>query len=179
MSDANQPSARSERTRNSLLDAAQELFVQQGYAATSMRQVAENAGCALGSIYNHFPSKEAIFQAVLMERLPYPRFQHLLTPANFDREHAKNLVNELEQQPEFFTLMLIELVEFKGEHLSEVFENILRDIPPPASWRNLLSMMISYHITRILLANTMPSGAQQISPDAFIDTFLNGILKPE
>jgi AcrR family transcriptional regulator len=179
VSDETRPLARSERTRNSLLDAAQELFVQQGYAATSMRQVAENAECALGGIYNHFPSKEAIFQAVLMEHHPYPRFRHLLTPANFDREHAKTLVDELEQEPEFFTLMLIELVEFKGKHLSEVFEKILHDLPPPAPWRALLSMMISYHITRILLANTMPPGAQQISPDAFIDTFLNGILKPE
>ena len=65
-------------TRSLLLDTAHLLFVNQGYAATSMRQIAESAGLALGGIYNHFPSKEAVFQTILMERHPYQQIMPLL-----------------------------------------------------------------------------------------------------
>ena len=57
----------SSRDRGSrrVLDAAAELFVTQGYAATTLRQIAAKAGIKAGSIYHHFDSKEALFVAVL------------------------------------------------------------------------------------------------------------------
>jgi AcrR family transcriptional regulator len=166
--------------RDRLLDAGQTLFSGQGYAATSMRQVAEKAGLALGSIYNHFSSKEAIFQAILLEHNPFTSGDLLPLPENFDRRQARRLLDELEKQPEFFNLVLIELLEFKGQHLSKLFENISGGLPPPASWRILLSLIISHHITQILLASTLPTGAQpQIFPEAVLDLFLNSGLEPE
>jgi len=45
-----------ETTRLTIEDAAVELFMEHGYHATSMRQIAERAGLALGGIYNHFAS---------------------------------------------------------------------------------------------------------------------------
>lgn len=171
--------AGADRSRVSILDAAQALFAQQGYAATSMRQIANHAGLAPGGIYNHFPAKETIFQAILSERHPYQSLGPRFTPGIFDRTRAESLLNELDQHPEFFNLMLIELVEFKGRHLPELFENLLRDLPSPAPWRAFLSMVVSYHLTRLLLASTLPPGTEQISPDAFIDLFLHETLKPE
>ena len=47
-----------ETTRIAIEDAAVKLFMEHGYHATSMRQIAEHAGLALGGIYNHFSSKE-------------------------------------------------------------------------------------------------------------------------
>ena len=52
-------------TRLAIEDAAIELFLEQGYHATSMRQIAEQAGLALGGIYNHFKSKDDIFQGII------------------------------------------------------------------------------------------------------------------
>src|SRR5512145_2326965 len=60
-----------ERTRAVLLDAAKRLFVSKGYHGTSMREIADEAGLALGGIYNHFGNKEDIFVGVLMERHPF------------------------------------------------------------------------------------------------------------
>ena len=54
--------SKGERTRQSILQAAYELFLEQGYAATSMRQIAERAGLALGGIYNHFREQGSHFQ---------------------------------------------------------------------------------------------------------------------
>ena len=75
-------------SRGSILDAAQPLFVQQGYTATSMRQIAERAGITVSGIYNHFPAKGTIFQAILSERHPYQSLGVLLTPGIFDRKTA-------------------------------------------------------------------------------------------
>ncbi len=54
---------RGEQTRGEIIRAAHKLFVQQGYHGTSMRQIAKQAGIALGGLYNHFDSKQEVFQA--------------------------------------------------------------------------------------------------------------------
>ena len=51
--------------RARVLGAAAELFVAQGYAGTTLRQIAEAAGIKAGSVYHHFDSKEDLFVAVL------------------------------------------------------------------------------------------------------------------
>ncbi len=60
-----------ERTRQAVIEAAYDLFLEQGYAGTSMRQIAERSGLALGGIYNHFPGKEAIFSELIIDRHPF------------------------------------------------------------------------------------------------------------
>ncbi|MGQ9833477.1 MAG: TetR/AcrR family transcriptional regulator, partial [Candidatus Villigracilaceae bacterium] len=65
------PLSKGERTRQAVMEAAYDLFLEQGYAATSMRQIAERAGLALGGIYNHFSGKEAIFGELILDRHPY------------------------------------------------------------------------------------------------------------
>ena len=54
-----------ENTRLAIEDAAIILFMEKGYHATSMRQIAEGADLALGGIYNHFKSKDEIFEAII------------------------------------------------------------------------------------------------------------------
>jgi AcrR family transcriptional regulator len=51
-------------TRERLLQAAQELIEEGGYAAASVAQVAERAGVASGTLYRHFESKEDLFVEV-------------------------------------------------------------------------------------------------------------------
>lgn len=48
-----------------ILDAAEELFAERGYAGTTLRDVAERVGLRIPSLYNHFPSKDALYAAVL------------------------------------------------------------------------------------------------------------------
>lgn len=61
--------AKSERTRKNLLEAAVRLFARQGYAATSIRALASEAGVSLGLLYFYFPSKEAVLEALLADGL--------------------------------------------------------------------------------------------------------------
>ena len=48
----------------SLLDAAAALFAENGYDATTMTQIAHRAGASIGSLYQFFPSKEVLAEAL-------------------------------------------------------------------------------------------------------------------
>jgi TetR/AcrR family transcriptional regulator, repressor of fatR-cypB operon len=51
-------------TRELILDAALAVFTEHTFGSTSMAVLAQRAGVAVGSIYRHFPSKEALGNAV-------------------------------------------------------------------------------------------------------------------
>jgi AcrR family transcriptional regulator len=56
---------RGARTAARILDAAEELFAERGYAGTTLRDVADRVGLRIPSLYNHFASKDALYAAVL------------------------------------------------------------------------------------------------------------------
>jgi len=58
-------------TRDSILDAAEKLFVQQGVSRTTLQHIATEAGVTRGAIYWHFDDKGALFNA-MMERATLP-----------------------------------------------------------------------------------------------------------
>ena len=52
-----------------LLDAALDLFVEKGFAATRAEEVAARAGVSKGTLFLYFPSKEELFKAVVRENI--------------------------------------------------------------------------------------------------------------
>lgn len=58
-------------TRDSILDAAEQLFVKQGVSGTTLQHIATAAGVTRGAIYWHFLDKGAMFNA-MMERVKMP-----------------------------------------------------------------------------------------------------------
>lgn len=54
-----------EVTRVGIVDAAEALFAQQGYAVTSIKQICRSAGVSIGSFYHHFEDKAAVTTALL------------------------------------------------------------------------------------------------------------------
>lgn len=58
-------SRRKEARPGELLDAALDLFVSKGYAATKVEEVARQAGVSKGTLFLYFPSKQELFQAVV------------------------------------------------------------------------------------------------------------------
>lgn len=59
--------ARGEATRSQLLAIATRMFAERGYEDTSIEAVLREAGVSRGSLYHHFASKEALFEAVAEE----------------------------------------------------------------------------------------------------------------
>jgi AcrR family transcriptional regulator len=66
---------RTEATTTALVDAARELFVRDGYDATSLSTVAARANVTKGAVYHHFEGKRQLFEAVFtreVERMATP-----------------------------------------------------------------------------------------------------------
>jgi len=67
------PLAKRERRKEArpgeLLDAALDLFVEKGFAATRSEEVAARAGVSKGTLFLYFPSKEELFKAVVRENI--------------------------------------------------------------------------------------------------------------
>lgn len=58
-------------TKERILTAALEMFSQRGYAGTNIRELAASLGMGKSSMYRHFESKEALWDALLDEMIAY------------------------------------------------------------------------------------------------------------
>lgn len=82
-----------EHTREQILQAAEQAFHQQGFAKTSMRDIARLSGVGVGNLYNYFPKgKDEIFRLIVspliqdMERMVYE---------HHDERHAERYLDYL------------------------------------------------------------------------------------
>mgnify|MGYP002776427121 CR=1 FL=1 len=66
-----------------LLEAALDLFVEKGFAATRVEEVAARAGVSKGTLFLYFPSKEDLFKAVVRENVVAPVPQGAAEVAQF------------------------------------------------------------------------------------------------
>ena len=73
-------------TRERILDAAEALFVEHGFEATSMRMITGRAGVNLASVNYHFGSKEALIQEVFRRRLTWLNEARLGALERFEAE---------------------------------------------------------------------------------------------
>jgi len=201
MAKTSEAAPRSEGTRERVIQAAYQQFVETGYHGTSMRQIAAQAGLAVGGIYNHFAGKEEIFAAVLDQYHPY----HVLVPAlgqaqgesleDFVRHAARLLEMALaEQGHAIMPIMFIELLEFQGRHVKDLAEQIfptflaflegfaaraqnMRPVPLPIVQRAFMSLLIGYFFTDYVLRESPlqpPLGSETLQ--GVVDVFLYGIV---
>ncbi len=56
-----------QKRREEILKAAKELFFEQGFRNTSVRQIAQSANTAMGTLYHHFPDKISILKVIVNE----------------------------------------------------------------------------------------------------------------
>jgi AcrR family transcriptional regulator len=118
--------ARSQERVQRILDVAEALFATQGYAATTTKEIAAQAQIPIGSLYQFFPNKAALVQALFvryndllhqklalfndaeLSKVPLPTFVDNLTDIsiNFYLEHpgyhkiymeAQDLMSELDK----------------------------------------------------------------------------------
>jgi AcrR family transcriptional regulator len=198
------PPAKGEATRAKLIEAAYGLFLRQGFHGTSMRQIAEEAGLAVGGIYNHFATKEEIFAVVLDAYHPY----HALLPAleqtqgdtleAFVRDAAGRVKTVLDETGlRIMPLAFMELVEFQGRHLRDMARTMLpamltffqrfterqgqlRAVPLPVVVRTFVILMLGFLITEFILKDL--KGLRQFKMEDFnwydgmIDIYLHGIV---
>lgn len=103
-----------EAVRRSILDAARELFVAEGYANVSIRKIAERIEYSPAAIYGYFPSKDDIFYALaeegfrLLHRPTAPDLLANVPPLQRLREMLWHFYEFSKEQPQYFALMFVD-----------------------------------------------------------------------
>lgn len=187
-----------EITKAKIVETATHLFVNQGFHATTTRQITDALGLARGAIYNHFQSKDEIFEAALDNFHPWLFIPSSVQSAEGDtieelvRDAADRMLIAWDKSPETIRLHLIELIEFQGRHLPTLFEDTfekmssvvreliqerieLSSIPIATLSRALLGLFFAYLMTDRFTGVPIQSGLDQNMFEYFADAYLHGL----
>src|SRR5581483_1635728 len=124
--------ARAEQSRRQVLDAALQLFSHRGYRATTVRDIADDAGVSTGTVYLHFEDKEQIFRTLVDEFLAiadskrYP-FTRALTVGKFPDNLEQLALAARESIREFrpyIALIYVDVIEFDGTHIQKFYSDM-------------------------------------------------------
>jgi len=196
--------SKGEQTRRAILDAARALFIRQGYAATTMRQISEAVGITAAAIYNHFAGKEEIFDTLLREAAPLEDLFRLLDVLEGDttetvvRRLFHGVLDLFATHGDYVALSLIDAQERDGATLVKFIPLMaarfmalhaklaaldagrgeLRDLPPYVFPRILISLVAGYLITeRIGKPQTTLNLPETDWADVLADVFMRGVLR--
>lgn len=197
-----------ERKKGRIEDAAKQLFIRQGFHATSMRNIAAIAGTSLGNLYNYYPTKEAIlgsiiskYQQVVDDRLR-SMFDEIDDPLNPDdlKRFARLVKRMVNEHHEFWLLMYIDVLEFENQHFRKMFENLaqklrhrfakpfaelrrsgaLHDgVDPAIGFTAAYMQFFNYFIVEKLFGGNLHLGiSDEQAINSLTDIYSRGILRP-
>jgi AcrR family transcriptional regulator len=125
-----------EHSRQKIEAAAIKIFTKQGYHGTSMREIAEASGFSIGNLYNHYPTKEQLFETLVEkyeERFSALRARALaelddaFQPAQLERLAAA-IKDIVVHNPDYWRLMYIDVVEFGNKHFAHTFRGWAKQV---------------------------------------------------
>jgi len=117
--------------RNRIVSAALKLLTSSEYSRIQMRDVAETAGVAVGTVYHYFGSKEQLFAAVHLQwagALSAHLGENPLVGTS-DAERLRDIMHRsigaFERQPQFFRLIMM-MEQTEDPHALELFHELSR-----------------------------------------------------
>lgn len=191
-----------EQATSTILDAAENLFLTQGYHGTSMRHIAQAAGYrSVSALYNHFGDKETLFIALLESRSPYGEIFEAISTVEGDRAEVvltkifHQMTEFMDKNISFLQLVLIDYLEFNASHIQklvgELQENLLHvysrfehvndlrhDVPPIVLLRTVAIQIFGYMMTRLLMPPALLESLTEEKWKSFVvDVLLRGLEK--
>lgn len=181
-----------------ILQGAIRVFLQEGYARTSMDRVSAAAGVSKQTIYSHFQDKEGLFKA-LMERLTLACFQSIFAdtelhgePAILLRQVAKIYLTKVADNPDYLGLLRLMITESQNfPELAKLYNQTVvqrgRQIlsqyfaahpelginDPEAMAHIFFGSLVSYVIVQEILHG---KELTSLSRDRLLDTLMNVIM---
>lgn len=137
-------------TRAKLLDAAEKVFVERGFHAASVDEVAEEAGYSKGAVYSNFENKDELFLAVLERRVDsralaieaeVPTDQSIADQA----EQAGSAFIEVFLQQSQWSLLLMEFATHAARHPNLRDRFAIRN----RRMRDAMARLIEHHLTAL------------------------------
>jgi AcrR family transcriptional regulator len=188
-----------QETSEKILQIAEKLFVKNGYTATSMREIAAEAGIGKATIYYHFPDKESIGSALIKqtfgqmrealhrleaEQDPRERIrlavtgsvEYLLESADTISVLRREVTSARDVMGQEFRGFFIEYINLLAEAIQRGIDaGIFRPVDPKATARVLMTMMQGTFASVYLSGIKYRSNEEAAS--ALLDVFFHGIEK--
>jgi AcrR family transcriptional regulator len=125
-----------EEKKGRIEEAAKQLFIKQGFHATSMRDIAARNGASLGNLYNYYSTKEEILESIISKyqkvidarlRAIFDEIDEPFEPESLVRfgRLVKEMVND---HHDFWLLMYIDVLEFENRHFRKMFEGLAHNL---------------------------------------------------
>ena len=134
--------ARAAQRRATFLQVAARLIGEIGYEAVTMTAIAERAGASIGTLYDYFPDKQCLTQA-LASQYAEEADEHWKTMLGAHRKHeASDLAHLLiegamafvRERPAYLPLFGLPLIAFRSpkarQHLRRVFADAIQQLDP-------------------------------------------------
>src|SRR5574341_117 len=158
---------RGPHTRQQILDASLRLFSERGFARTTVRDIARQAGITDAAIYYHFESKRELLEALVEERGFLSSLQNLeQVAADLPLEEtlvwtARGAINIMDENRDFLRLIVMEGLG-GDEAALEQYDRLI------GLWEHALSTVLSRYAAK----GELPGSA----PDAFARQVIYTIL---
>lgn len=199
---------RAEARPDEVLDAALDLFIENGFAATRVEDIAKRAGLSKGAVYLYFPSKEAIMEALVKRSIVpiteraaaavgqfegTPREAFMLLFALLSERLSdprvvaipKLMVRELAKFPELADMYRREVIERGLPIIMAIVQRgidsgLFRPVDPEYAVRTILGP-IAMHLLLAEIFGVVPKGGLNLSKlvESHIDILYNGLLTEE
>ena len=188
--------------REQILQGSMKLFAEKGFRGTTTREIAQGIGISEALMFKYFPSKEALYQAIIRKRTDGS--EEMLFPkeaiqAKDDQQVfqaiASYFIRKNTEDPTFMRLILYSSLE--GHDLSNIFfenhatertrllskyirqrikEKAFKKVPPMLAARAFMGMVIHYVQTEEIHGMKATSRfSQKKVVSTLVDAFLNGL----
>ena len=199
---------RAEARPDEVLEAALDLFIEKGFAATRVEDIAKRAGLSKGAVYLYFPSKEAIMEALVKRAVVpitetagaaladfrgSPREAFLMLFALMSQRLAeprvlavpKLIIREVGAFPDLAAMYRREVIErglplLAGVVRRGVESGVFRPVDPELAVRSIIGP-IAMHLILAEIFGVMPKGGLNLTGliETHIDILYNGLVTEE
>jgi AcrR family transcriptional regulator len=186
--------------------AAKELFIKQGFHATSMRDIAKTADVSIGNLYNYYVTKEEIFESIIGNYLQIinSRLKNIFSEIETPLEPSGllklgGLVKDMiDQHQDFWLLMYIDVLEFDNRHFRLMFDGlsaklrvrfanefntaksgglVRKEIDPAVAYTAVYMQFFNYFLVEKLFGGNSHFGlSDEDAINALTDIFCFGVL---
>jgi AcrR family transcriptional regulator len=191
--------------RAQILREAMRCFATRGFRGTTTRELAARVGITEAALYHYFPSKEALYGAIVDSKMAAPPLSEALGTAAEARDDrallealARGILERGQADPEFLRILTFTALE--GHALAEPFfaarvrslreflegylarrirEGAFRPVDPALAARAFLGMVFDQLNTRVVFQQDASSPALGEVVDTFVTLFLGGIRARE
>jgi AcrR family transcriptional regulator len=199
---------RAEARPDEVLDAALDLFIEQGFEATRVEDIARRAGLSKGAVYLYFPSKEALLEGLVRRAIVPVATSAGQALAQFDGDPRdaltmlygfmskrladprvlaipKLMLREVSKYPELAEMYRREVIERALPVVAALIQRgidkgVFRPVDPELALRSVLGPIVA-HVLMAEIFGVVPDGGLSL-PKLFqshMDILFNGLLVAE